>query len=533
MQDSPTQNHATLNPIYPYPSVVTLSDANLKYFDSNTAYATPVLASMVAAGKCYWEYTINGYNASAPYLGIGDATVDPLLSANGWMTGNAFFVAPNGMVWNWSPAVPNDWVTYVTGDVIGFAYDSSNKQITVTKNGGDSKTWTANAPGAVIPVCALSSSKDLTVNYGQQPLLYKPAGFEALQTQNLPAATIKDGREHFAVVTYTGTGSTQSIDSLKFQPDFVWIKDRGQDKSNVLFDVIRGPLQRIMSNSTQEEVTAAGTLVSFDPNGFTVGNNTGVNDANGSNYVAWCWNAGGPAVANNDGSTNSQVAANTAAGFSIISYTGTGSNTTIGHGLDKAPEFILCKNRDRTINWTGYHIATDPTNPQNYYLSLNTNEQANNDSNMWVAKPTDSVISVGSYNFNNASGEDLIMYAWHSVPNFSSIGGYVGNANDDGVFVNLNFRPAWLMIKQISASGNPWIIFDSTRDTHNPMTSVLYPNTTSGEYSGADNEIDFVSNGFKIRNPNNTTNQAGMAYVYAAFGENPFGGSNVSPANAR
>ena len=206
MTDSPTQNFATLNPIYPYPSVVTLSDANLKYFDSNTAYATPVLASMVAAGKCYWEYTINGYNASAPYLGIGDATVDPLLSANGWMTGNAFFVAPNGMVWNWSPAVPNDWVTYVTGDVIGFAYDSSNKQITVTKNGGDSKTWTANAPGAVIPVCALSSSKDLTVNYGQQPLLYKPAGFEALQTQNLPAADIVDGRDHFRAITGPGSG---------------------------------------------------------------------------------------------------------------------------------------------------------------------------------------------------------------------------------------------------------------------------------------------------------------------------------------
>ena len=306
-------------------------------------------------------------------------------------------------------------------------------------------------------------------------------------------------------------GNILALAQQTFPNGLWWIKDRVNSSQHDIVDSVRGGNLRLVNPSEAAEAAWSA------PTGSS---------------VAWCWNAGGASVANTDGSIETQVSANTDAGFSIFTYTGAGAGaapSTLGHGLNQAPEWFMIRRRNGGPMGV-YHEAIGAGS----MLVLNTTAAGAANTNFWNnTAPTNDVITIGTSVDVNTDGAPYVCYAWHSVPNYSAIGAYYGNANDNGTYVNLNFRPAWLMIKQVSAAGNPWIIFDSTRATYNPMTSVLYPNTTGGEYSGADNAIDFVSNGFKIRNGNNTTNQLGHYYVYAAFSENPFGGSNTSPANAR
>ena len=245
--------------------------------------------------------------------------------------------------------------------------------------------------------------------------------------------------------------------------------------------------------------------------------------------VAWCWNAGGAAVTNNDGTIESQVAANTEAGFSVISYTG--NNTTdqsVGHGLSRAPEFVIAKTRDQSNSiWVIYSQYTQATTPADQYLILNTAEAAVTDSEMWKSQPTNTVVNLGRYSNNNDAGR-MIMYAWHSVPGYSSFGSYTGNGNADGPFIYTGHSVAWIMIKAANRTGD-WVIYDTTRSPNNPNDVVLFSDTTSAEATAGGYSIDVLSNGFKCRATEVTINGSGNTYIYAAFASCPF----QSPATAR
>ena len=549
MADSPTQNFATLNPLQTYRETQTgdplYTNANLQV--SQQVSTTSTIGMPVDSGIYYWEGTWNSTNNSTDYMGIVLQPMGPNAPPNGftgwtWVNTNVIRWVDNGTS-GATFTVPTLPVTF------GWQYDSGAHTLTVFQDGTQVNQFTGVAEETwyAIGMGLGATNGQKTFNFGQQPFLHRPAALTdttELQTQNLPEATITDGREHFRAVIWNGDDTSPRTLPVGFEPDLVWIKSRPNATSHMWWDRVRGfgASREILSDSTRAEGNAttntagAGFVSGTTADGFTVEAGT-LNDAYVNdgvrNYVAFCWRADGAAVANTDGSIASQISANTDAGFSIISYTGTGANATVGHGLNETPEFILCKNRDRDINWTGYHVGSNTTNPQNFYLSLNTNEQAQNDSLMWRALPTDAVISLGTYNFNNANGEDLIMYAWHSVPGYSAFGSYRGNApsGSDGVFVYTGFRPAFVMCKRTDSAGD-WVIMDTTRDVNNPANQWLEANSLNAESAPSTGPMDILSNGFKHRGASGQLNTNGD-YVYCAFAENPFGGNNVSPANAR
>ena len=361
-----------------------------------------------------------------------------------------------------------------------------------------------------------------------------------LSTANLPDPAInpaqgKSPEDYFDVFTWTGTGNTgRSFTDLSFQPDLVWAKDRTNAYGHVLFDSVRGAGadKELGSQVTGAEGYASTStydyLSSFDSNGFT-STYSGSNFAayfnnSGDSYVAWNWKANGTGVSNTDGSITSTVSANTDIGFSIVSYTGTGSNATVGHGLDSALDMLIVKNRDRSANWHTWHNELAGTQ----FLELSSTAAAGTDAPSWNSTvPSSTVFSVGTSNSTNASGEDLIAYCFHSVEGFSKFGSYTGNGSTDGAFVYTGFRPAFLLLK-VTSTADDWIIWDGVRSPENLADNALKPNSSAAEVTGnINNSIDLVSNGFKCRNTNEKTNFSGYNYIYMAFAENPFKYSNA------
>jgi len=347
-----------------------------------------------------------------------------------------------------------------------------------------------------------------------------------LNTYNLPDSTIEDGSEHFNTVLYTGDGTTsRSITGVGFQPDFVWGKERNGVAHHTLVDAVRGLVTggRLSSNRTNaEDNLSNATLDSFDSDGFTTGSSTNIFNTSGRTFVAWNWKANGSGVSNTDGSITSTVSANTTSGFSIVSYTGTGSASTVGHGLGVAPSMIIFKNRDGAYDWATYH--KDLTSAAyTVYLSLNYAQSTNSTvANYYNSTaPTSSVFSIGaSNNYTNLSSNNIIAYCFASTEGFSKFGSYTGNGSTDGPFIYTGFRPAWVLYKRTDAAAN-WDVYDSTRDTYNPEDALLRPNLSNAEVS-ASAPIDFTAAGFKIRTSSSDFNTSGGNYIYAAFAENPF-----------
>ena len=344
--------------------------------------------------------------------------------------------------------------------------------------------------------------------------------------------TIDDPTKNFNTVLYTGNGSTQSITGVGFKPDLVWIKVRSQAHNHYWYDIVRGVQYKISSNSTGGQIDMGSTgLTAFNSDGFSIGDDTDEND-NGETYASWNWLAGGSqGSSNTDGTINSTyTSANTTAGFSIVKYTGTGSNATVGHGLGAAPEMIIFKNTNSTRDWAVYHAGMgDPDE----YLTLNQtydSEDGYNFSNNTA--PTSSVFSVGSLNGNNGSSQEYIAYCFASKQGFSKFGSYTGNgvASGGGPFIHLGFRPAFFLFKEYSGADN-WTMMDSKRLGYNNRNDHLFPNLNNVEY--ATDRIDMVSNGIKIIDNDGSINQSGSTYIYMAFAESPFVNSNGIPTNAR
>ena len=344
--------------------------------------------------------------------------------------------------------------------------------------------------------------------------------------------TIKKPSDYFNTVTYTGDGtSSRNITGVGFQPDLLWIKNRDITQWHFLFDAVRGVSKALFSNVTNAESTQASTQTAFLSDGFTVGNDVASN-GNGNGIVSWNWLGANGTSANTDGSISSTVSANTTSGFSIVSYTGTGSNATIGHGLGIAPSMIIVKDRDNTTFWGVYHKSLGATK----YLDLDQTNASATSSLLWNdTEPTSSVFSVGTNGRVNNNTEKYISYCFTEKKGFSKFGSYTGNGNSDGTFIYTGFKPAFVIMKRTDTTGH-WLLFDNNRSSSggsNLIQEYLYPNLADAESSDATRGIDFLSNGFKQRNNFSAINASGGSYIYMAFAKSPFTTSTGIPTTAR
>ena len=332
--------------------------------------------------------------------------------------------------------------------------------------------------------------------------------------------TISNGGKYMQAVTYTGTGATQTI-TVGFQPDLVWIKSRSAATDHKLTDSVRGVTKALISDTTGAETTDTNGVTAFTSTGFTLGSDS-VYNTNGATYVAWCWQAGqGSSSSNTSGSITSTVSVNTTAGFSVVTYTGNATTgATVGHGLGVKPAMVILKTRAGGIE--GWPVWQKSLASESYFLRLNeTSATYTSLSNRWTAFSS-TTITLGNNTETNGSGYTYVAYCWAEIAGFSKFGSYLANASTDGTFVYLGFRPKFVMAKASSGtnSDESWVIWDSSRNTYNTMPNVLYPNLSNAE-AGSD-QIDFLSNGFKLRTSNNNGNITGNTYIYAAFAESPF-----------
>ena len=332
--------------------------------------------------------------------------------------------------------------------------------------------------------------------------------------------------DYFNTKLYTGNGSTQSITGVGFAPDMVWTKKRSATDFHAINDKVRGALKILFPNTSDAEDTSSGCLTSFDSDGFSLGSNSGFN-ANTATFASWNWFANGSGSSNTDGSITSTVSANTTAGFSIVTYTGTGSAATVGHGLGSAPSVIIQKKTSASATWLVKHPAIGT----NGYIRLDSTAASATDSAIWNnADPTSTVFSIGTDSTINASGATSVAYCFAEKTGFSKFGSYTGNASTDGSFIYTGFAPAFIITK-ITSGVDSWFMYDNKRSPFNVRGKYLVADGT-GTDSNAD-AYDFLSNGFKVKSTATSFNGNGSTYVYMAFAEAPLVGSNNVPATAR
>jgi hypothetical protein len=325
------------------------------------------------------------------------------------------------------------------------------------------------------------------------------------------------------IALYTGTGSSQSITGVGFQPDWTWIKGRSGATDHGLYDAVRGVQKQLESNNTDAETTETTGLTAFGSDGFTVGALAQLNTSSAT-YVGWNWKANGAGSTNTAGSITSTVSANTSAGFSIVTYTGTGSVATIGHGLGVAPKMIIFKVRSNgTYGWYVYNSVINATN----HLVLDTTAASSSSSFLFNdTEPTSTVMTVGTSVGTNQSGQTFVAYCFAPIAGYSAFGSYTGNGSADGPFIYTGFRPRFVILKSSSAATD-WYIYDTARDTYNVATLELNPNLAAAEQNGTYGSMDILSNGFKLRFATGEVNASGATYIYYAVAENPFKYANA------
>jgi hypothetical protein len=536
----------------------TLSEANTKIQNAAGQDAGWWANIFPTSGKWYFETTLGAVSTGNPSIGVVSQSVANSNDTYDIDTGNGFDFGGSGEAYAYhaggdkiSDAASVAYgSSYTTNDIIGVAVDLDNHAIWFSKNG----TWQASATTGEIaagtttnaaftglttgegfaPFCHNGSLNVIwTLNCGQKAFAYTPpTGFVALATQNLPAPTIADGSDYFNTVLYTGNGTAiasggNPVTGVGFQPDFIWLKDRTSSNYHQLYDVVRGAQNAIYSNDTLAEGNFPEALNSIDSNGFTLGNNTGCNN-NTNNYVAWCWKAGGTAVTNTDGTITSSVSANPTAGFSIVTWTGTGVAATVGHGLGVPNDFMIFKSRS---NVSSPGVVTSALGFTKDLLLETTDAAYTRAAISNNTAPTSTVFSVGTDTAINVSGYTYVAYCWAEVEGFSKFSSYIGNGSTNGPFVYTGFRPAFLLFKS-STTAQDWNIIDVKRDVYNVCDARIRPNSSAAEVT--DTMLDITSTGFKLRATDGAYNGSGATYIYAAFAEHPFqGDAGVTQGRAR
>ena len=344
--------------------------------------------------------------------------------------------------------------------------------------------------------------------------------------------TIDKPQDYFNTLLYSGDGSSSSARTgVGFQPDWLWFKVRNSTGTHAVFDIVRGTngtvYRRLLPQDTGAEDTAAGTVLSIDSDGFTLGNDANINQS-GETYVSWNWLAANGTSSNTDGSLTSTVSVNTTSGFSIVKIDSMPANTTstFGHGLGVKPDFIILKSRNNSTNWDVYHSSITPDAEKK--VLLNSTSAASNSGFMNDTPPTTSVVSFDP----GGSSSDQIAYCFHSVKGYSKFGKYTGNGSSDGTFIYTGFKPAFIMTKRIdSSTGGSWQMYDNKRLGYNVANYQMKADKLNAEDTSVG--LDILSNGFKMRNSGNSYSASGADYIYIAFAENPFVSSTGIPGTAR
>jgi hypothetical protein len=527
-------NYCVMNPLTSAGG--TLSDAGLSWAPGgNNASIWSTFA--VNTGKWYFEMT-KGSSGDA-YIALSQSPKFNNYQGDGEITSVGLYMyynqgssSENRFYYNsTSYAFPTGFGNDDSGTVYGVTLDFDTSTITVYRNNNDSTKATFSMPSALTAaplhigysVTTTWPSGQFYWNFGQRPFTYSiPSGFKTLCTTNLPAPTIgatvaTAANKYFDATLYTGNGGTQIITNAGgFQPDFIWEKARSDAFSHMLYNSLSGVEKYLRTNLASAEVTDATTLTAFNSNGFTVGAGDNGNNS-GSTSVAWQWSAGGSTVTNTTGTISAQVRANQTAGFSIVNYTGDGTNgRTVGHGLGTTPAMIIMKNKLASSDWNVWHKGLGSKG-----IYLNFTDAAASDNNAWLSfnstLPGSSVFTIGNYGVTN--GGNFISYCWSEIAGYSKFGSYTGNGSTDGPFVYTGFRPKFVMWKRTDSTGS-WFMVDSTRNTTNVTNLWLQANTNEAEQTDA--AVDYLSNGFKQRITASGSNGSGASYIYMAFAENPF-----------
>ena len=552
--DSPTNNWATMNPLDG--NGPTISEGNLKVFGDTASSVFEGFKGTfpMSSGKWYWEMNAADVN-NLMQVGITPTTATAVGSSTNlsyhtdamiYNNGGTKAIGTGGLGTSPSTKTTTSYGnSYTDGDIIGVALDLDSSTTTLTFYKNNSSEGTAFSSLASDEYVALFTGIESSFgifNFGQDSsfagtktaqgntddngigdFYYSPpSGFLACCVANLPDPGIDPARgeepaDYFNTVLYSGNGSSgHAITGVGFQPDWVWLKGRNYNGASYsLTDSVRGATKRLSSDSSSAEATNAEYLQSFDSDGFTVGDHAAHNSGSHT-FVAWNWLAGGSASSNSEGDITASVSANTEAGFSIVGFNATGSTATVGHGLSKAPEFIIAPQR----TGSAWNIFAEPIgNTKRLRLDTTAAEAT---SGVWGnTDPTSTVFTQNITSTTNA----IIAYCFHSVDGYCDIGSYTGNGSSDGAFIYTGFRPAWLLVKNIDAT-HSWRLWDNKRAPINVASNYLSPDSSSSEGS-VNIDVDLLSNGFKMRNSNGSINASSNDYIYLAFAEQPFKYANA------
>jgi hypothetical protein len=565
VSDSPTNNFPTLSPI-DKSSGPTLYDGNLRYSYNSRPASKTVRATMAlpSSGKFYWELENEQSTAGRIQFGLVKfESASSSYDSNMYSDANYVSYQYSGGLYFEGTSLGNVGVTYYAGERGAIAVDCDTGKVWFGKvsSGGTTTWWDSSAGSTGDPASGANPVGTLTdptqwmpvvgwheggfgseffaanINFGQKDFLgTPPANFETLSSANLPDPAIDPAaddtpEDYFDTVLYTAATSngTYTHGDLAFRPDFTWIKNRNNVEEHYLIDVVRGNTsvtnKFLNTNSTDAEGAAgvSGTTFSVTDTGYEFVEssiNTGELYFNGRTYVGWNWKAGGTGVSNTDGSITSTVSANPDAGFSVVTYTGNSTNdATIGHGLGVAPKVVIVKNRVASTYWYVYHDSLPP-NAATYNLYLNTTDSQQADNVLRSTNSTTFTVSSSS----SANGSSMVAYCFAEKEGYSKFGSYTGNGSSDGPFIYTGFRPAWVIVKRYDGTGS-WNIADAARSPYNEVDEQLQANLTNAESTIFD--MDFTSNGIKVRTTDSARNASGGSYIYMAFAENPFKYANA------
>ena len=552
--------YATLNPLNPHNSNNSLSEGNLKFTSSGNDGTLTESTIAMSSGKYYFEVVYSGSQGTGQLAGIRKP------GARNY--NDSYIYVGTGNKYTDGGSSASYGATLANGDVIGTAYDADNGTLEFFKNGMSQGIAFTGITGTYsFFVGSFGSTPTGVANFGQRPFQFLPPdGFQPLTTSTIrPDTVISRPNQYIKTVTYTGNGAsspggsggTQTID-VGFKPDLIWIKDRTQTHNNNLIDSVNGAPNLLMSDLTNTlDTTSTDGVTAITNTGFTLGDNGSGTQSmemnkSGNNYVAWTWKAGGGKVSGGGffkddveyasaaaagltagDTTIAGASVGTKQGFSIIKYTGPNDTSAheVAHGLSQAPDFIITKNLDATYNWDIYHSALG----DNEYLIFTTGDK---DSGRFSGRPTSTVFKT-AHDYSTNENQDYIAYCWHDVPGLQKFGSY--ESNSGGVFVELGFRPALLVVKNADAqlTNSQWNVVDTQRDTYNPSLNNLAWDRNNSEpaVNASTYGIDIISNGFAIPSGNtgeainNTT--ATQTYVYMAWAESPFSNLYGAQSNAR
>jgi hypothetical protein len=524
-------NYATYNPISKLSGgsgTATYSNGNLDFGPveaegsaTKTAISTIICPS---SGKWYWEVTpttVATAAASRSTIGIMNvASLNDNFNAGAVPVG-AYGYHANGF----KSASPSNTgygaygATYTSNDVIGVALDMDAGTLVFYKNGASQGTAYTGLSGEYFP--AVGYWITASINLGQRAFANTaPSGFKALCTQNLPTPTIgattaTQAGKYFNTATFTSPYGGAVVTGVGFQPDFTWNKARSTAESHLLFDAVRGNSKYLITNSTNAEATFTNVWTPSS-DGFTLA--AGALSST-QTYVAWNWKANGSGSTNTAGSITSTVSANTTSGFSVVTYSGNATaGSTVGHGLGVTPAMYIVKRRSSVGDWPVYHASLGATGS----VRLNLTNAFETTAAWWNnTAPTSSVFTIGNANDTNGSGGTFVAYCFAEISGYSKAFSYTGNGSTDGPFVFCGFRPAYVMVKNSTSASTDWVIEDTTRSTTNVMDARLFANTNEAESSNGNGNIDFLSNGFKLRNLHISMNGSGSTYIYMAFASSP------------